>query len=139
MTEKLSIRRLLWAGPLTAIIAGAVNLLFYLLTRLAGEKYMVSLARPSAPLEPLPILSILVPTLASALGATLVLAVLFRVTHVPLPPFLSICAAALIVSFGGPFSLTGGTSLATKLLLCVMNILAAVSIVGGLLFFTYKR
>jgi hypothetical protein len=139
MAGQFSIRRLIWAGPLTGILATIANMAFYLITRSAGEKYLISLAGPSNPIDPLPVISILLATFVSALGATIVLAVLVKISHVPLPPFLSISIAALVVSFGGPFSLTRGTHLTTKLLLSTMNIIAAVIIVGGLLYFTYQR
>ncbi len=72
-------------------------------------------------------------------GAILVFAFLLKFTHVPLPPFLSISAAALLVSFGGPFSLPGNTPLSTKLLLCAMFTVSGLVIVAGLLLFTSVR
>ncbi len=139
LASQFSLRRLIWAGPLAAGLATIANLFFYSITKSAGEQYLISLSGPSKPLEPLPVVSILLSTLVSAVGATLILAVLLKITHVPLPPFLSISTAALLVSFGGPFSLEGGTSLVTKLLLSTMNIIAGVIIVGGLLYFSRKK
>jgi hypothetical protein len=139
MDGQYSIRRLFWAGPLTGVLATLANLFFYLITELAGERYLVSLGGPSKPVEALPVVSILFATFVAALGATLVLAILLKITHIPLPPFLSISAATLIVSFGGPFSLGGATSLGTKFLLSTMNVIAGAIIVGGLLFFARQR
>ena len=133
MSEKYSIRRLVWAGPLTAAAALLVNLVFYAATKALGESYLMTLGGPSKPAIPMPVLSIVIATLAGAVGAILIFAFLLKISHVPLPPFLSISVAALLVSFGGPISLSSATTLQTKLLLCCMHILSAVVIVGGLI------
>jgi hypothetical protein len=139
MPEKFSIRRLLWTGPLTILLALLVNLLFFTVTRALGERYMMTLDGPIKPAVPMPVLSIIIATVVAAGGAILTFALLLKITHVPLPPFLSISAAALLVSFGGPFSLAGGTSLLTKLLLGVMHVLTCLVVVGGLILFTREK
>jgi len=137
--EKFSARRLLWAGPFTAGLAILANLLFYAVTKALGAQYRMTLGGPSKPAIPLPVLAIILATLVAAFGAMLVFALLLKITHVPLPPFLSISAAALLVSFGGPLSLTGETGLATKLLLSSMHLISAIVIVGGMIFFSRER
>jgi Family of unknown function (DUF6069) len=134
--ENFSPRRLLWAGPLTTGLAVLANLLFYAVSKTLGAQYRMTFGGPSKPAIPLPVLSIVLATLVAAIGAVLIFALLLKITHIPLPPFLSIAAAALLVSFGGPLSLTGDTSLATKLLLSSMHLISAIVIVGGLLLFT---
>jgi hypothetical protein len=139
MPEPFSLRRLLWAGPLITLLANLVNLLFYAGTRALGEDYLITLAGPSKPAVPMPVLSILVATSVAAAGACLIFAGLLKVSHVPLPPFLSISVAALLVSFGGPFSLAGVTTSTTKLLLCSIHLISAIVIVGGLILLTRRK
>ena len=133
-----SLRRLLWAGPLSALLAVAANLLFYAASRAAGQAYLVTLGGPAQPAGPLPVLSIVLVTLAASAGASLLLAFLIQVSRAPLPPFLSISAMAMLVSFGGPFSLSEGTQTVTKLLLSCMHLIAGLVIVGGLLLFSRR-
>ncbi len=139
MAEEYSIRRLLWAAPLTAVSAGLIDLLIYVTAKALGQQFLIAGGEPVQAAVPMPPVWIVVAVLAASSGAAIIFAFLLKVTHTPLPPFLSISAAALLVSFGGPFSLTGATSLATKLLLGGMNIVAGVVIVGGLIFFTREK
>jgi hypothetical protein len=139
MPENFSLRRLLWAGPLIILLANLVDLLFYAGTRLLGERYLITINGPTRPAVPMPVLSIVLAASVAVMGASLIFAGLLKVTHVPLPPFLSISAAALLVSFGGPFSLAGVTTLMTKLLLCTMIVLTAVTVVGGLVFLARRK
>ncbi len=136
MDGHYSIRRLVWAGPLVAALAALADLAFYGTVRLARGEFLIS--PPGRPLQPLPLASVVVTPLVATLGAVLVFAFLIRVSHVPMPPFLSIATAALLVSFGGPFSLTTETSLGTKLLLCAMNLLTGIVVVAGLIGFTRR-
>jgi hypothetical protein len=139
MPDTFSLRRLLWAGPLTVVVANLANLLFYAGTRALGQQYLMTIAGPSKPAVAMPVLSVVLATSVAAAGACLVFAGLLKVSHVPLPPFLSISVAALLVSFGGPFSLAGATTVTTKLLLCGLHLISAVTIVGGLVFLTRRK
>jgi hypothetical protein len=128
-----SIRRLWWAGPLVTLLALAAELFFYWITQVLGERYFLTLGGPSHPAGLMPVSLIVIPTAVVSLGASLLFALLLRFSRTPLPPFLSIAAMALLVSFGAPFSLTGETTLTTKLLLVAMQILGSLVIVLGLL------
>ena len=139
MPETFFPRRLLWAGPLTIVLANLVNLIFYAGTRALGERYLITIAGPTKPAVPMPVLSIVVATSVAAGCASLIFAGLLKITHVPLPPFLSISVAALLVSFGGPYSLGGATPLTTKLLLCTMHLISAITIVTALILLTRRR
>jgi hypothetical protein len=136
---QFSIRRLLWAGPLVTALAVGADLLFFFITRSLGERYFVTLGGPGQPAGLMPVSFIVAPTIAVAVGASVLFAFLLKISRAPLPPFLSISAMALLISFGAPLSLTGGTQLSTKLLLGVMQILTAGVIVVGILVFTRKR
>jgi hypothetical protein len=137
--SQFSIRRLLWVGPLVMVLASAATLLFYFITRAFGERYFAALGGPGQPAGLLPVSFIVIPTAVAAAGASLLFAFLLKISRAPLPPFLSISAMALLISFGGPLSLAGTTPLSTKLLLAVMQFLSAVVIVAGILGFTRKR
>ncbi len=139
MPRHFLLRRLLWAGPLTCGLALASALLFYSATRAGGYTYPIALPGASNTLVPMPMTPVFIAVPVVTLGAVLVFAFLLKVTHVPLPPFLSISAAALLVSFGGPFSLPGDTPLSTKLLLCAMFAITGAVIVAGLLLLTSVR
>ncbi len=132
-----SLRRLLWAAPLTSGLAAIVNLLYYELTRAMGEPYVVPINSSGTVFEPMPVIMVFLFTLVGAIGAILLFTILVKLAKHPLPPFLSISATALLVSFGGPFSLPAVT-LGTRILLSGMHILAAVVTVGGLLYFCHK-
>ncbi len=139
MSHPFLIRRLLWAGPLTGGLAVASALLFYAVTRSAWNDYPIALPGTTKALTPMPMMPVFLAIPVVTFGAILVFAFLLKFTHVPLPPFLSISAAALLVSFGGPFSLPGNTPLSTKLLLCAMFTVSGLVIVAGLLLFTSVR
>lgn len=134
-----SAHRLWWAGPLVTALAVGIDLLFFFIGRALGERYFVTLGGPGQPAGLMPVSFIVVPTIAVSAGANLFFAFLLKYSRAPLPPFLSVSAAALVLSFGAPFSLTGDTHLSTKLLLTGMQILTAVVIVGGILSFTRKK
>jgi hypothetical protein len=136
--SKFSLRRLLWAGPLAAGLGIAANLLYYAMTRALGEPYVMPLNGSGSVTGPMPVSMVVVTTLVGAIGALLLFALLVKITKVPLPPFLSISVTALLVSFGGPFGLPTVT-LGMRLLLSGMHILAALIIVGGILYFSRER
>lgn len=136
---EFSIRRLLWAGPLVAVLAVGADLFFFAITRALGERYFITLGGPGQPAGLMPVSFIVVPTIAVTVGASLLFAFLLKFSQAPLPPFLSVAGMALLISFGAPFSLTGDTPLSTKLLLAATQILTAGVIVGGILGFSRKR
>ena len=136
---QFSIQRLIWAGPLVTVLAVGETLLFYLITRALGEHYFITLGGPGQPVGLMPVSFIVIPTIALAAGASLLFAFLLKISRAPLPPFLSISAMALAISFGGPLSLSATTPLSTKLLLAGMQVLTAGVIVGGILGLTRKR
>ena len=133
-----SIRRLLWAGPLVTLLAVLKNLLFYAVTKAFGQQYIMPLVGSSSNLGPMPILMPVVVTLVPGLLATIFFGLLIRFSRSPVIVFLSVCVAALILSFGGPFYLPAAT-LATKLLLCSMNLIAGVIITVGILVLSLEK
>ncbi|HEX7434757.1 MAG TPA: DUF6069 family protein [Anaerolineaceae bacterium] len=132
-----SIRRLLWAGPLVTLLAILINLLFYAVTKAFGEQFIMPLDGSTSNLGPMPILMPVVVTLVPGLLATIFFGLLIRFSRSPVIVFLPVCVAALILSFGGPFYLPAAT-LATKIILTVMNVFAGVIITGGILLMSHN-
>ena len=133
-----SIRRLLWAGPVASITAVLVNLLYYALTKALGEQYLMPLDGSTSNLTPMPYLMPLLATLVPGLLATILFGLLIRFSRSPTIVFLSVCAAALILSFGGPYYLPAA-SLHTKILLSGMNLIGTAITTGGILLLSLKR
>jgi len=69
--------------------------------------------------------------------ATILFGLLIRFSRKPATVFLSVCLAALILSFGGP-SYLPTASLQTKLLLSGMQVISAGIISGGILLMSHK-
>ena len=133
-----SLRRLLWAGPVATIAAVLANLLFYTVTRAFGEQYIMPLDGSISNLGPMPILMPVVVTLVPGLLAAILFGLLIRFSRSPVIVFLSVCAAALLLSFGGPFYLPAATT-QTKFLLSGMNVIATGFITGGILLLSHNK
>jgi len=133
-----SLRRLLWAGPIATIAAVLVNLLYYALTKALGEHYLMPLDGSTSNLTPMPFLMPVIVTLVPGLLATILFGLLIRFSRSPTIVFLSVCAAALILSFGAPYYLPAA-SLQTKILLSGMNLIGTAIITGGILLLSFKR
>jgi hypothetical protein len=132
-----SLRRLLWGGPVSTIAAILVNMLYFGVTKALGEKYLMPLDGSSSHLSPMPAIMPCVVILVTGLVATVFLGLLIRFTRRPAIVFLSVSAAALILSFGGPFNLPAA-SMQTKILLSGMHGIAAGIITGGILLMSHK-
>ena len=129
--ERIVFKNLWWAG-LVGGIAGAIgNVIVFLIAKyLFGLPLLIPLQGPGSPLEPLPVFMVIVATLASAVGATILLALLGKFAPRPILVFQIISVVFLLVSFGAPFSLP--VDLGTKLALNAMHVVAAIAIVGVL-------
>jgi hypothetical protein len=133
-----SLRRLFWAGPIATTTAILLVLLYYWLTRPLGDHYVLPLDGNSAHLGQMPALMPVFAVLVPGLIATVFFGLLIRFSKKPATVFLSVCVAALILSFGGPFNLPAA-SMQTRLLLSSMQLLAAVVITSGILFLSHKH
>jgi hypothetical protein len=76
--------------------------------------------------------------LIAGLVATVFFGLLIRFARRPGTVFLSVAVTALILLFGGPFSLPAAT-MRTKILLSGMHIIAAVIITGGILLLSRQK
>jgi len=133
-----SIRRLCWAGPVATLIAVLVDVLYYAVTKAFGESYLIPVAADGSQLYPMPAATLVMTILTPGLIATVFFGLLIRFARKPATVFLSVAITALIVSFGGPFSLPAA-AMQTKLLLSGMHVIAAVVITGGILFLSRNK
>jgi uncharacterized membrane protein YphA (DoxX/SURF4 family) len=133
-----SLRRLLWAGPLATILAVVAVLVYYSITKAFGENYLMPLTSDATLLHPMPPAMPLVAVLIVGMLASLFFGLLVRFSRAPAIVFLSVAIAAVVLSFGGSLYLPA-SALHTKILLNGMNILAGVTIAGGILLFSRER
>jgi len=132
-----SLRRLFWAGPIATITALVANLVYYAATKALGEQYLMPLNGTGSRLGPMPFMMPVIAILFIGMAATIFFGLLIRFARKPAIVFLSVAITALILSFGGSFSLPAAM-LQTKILMSGMNIIAAVFITGGLLLLSRK-
>ena len=133
-----SLRQLSWVGPAATITAILVNALYYAATKALGEHYLMPLDGNGAHLGLMPATTFMVAILIAGLVATVFFGLLIRFARRPGTVFLSVAITALIVSFGGPFSLPAAT-MRTKIFLSGMHVIAAVIITGGILLLSHKK
>ena len=132
-----SLRRLLWAGPAATLAAILADVLYYALTKILGEQYLLPLEGNSSRFGPLPVLTAILAILVAGLLASIFFGLLLRFSGSPATVFLSVSITALMLSFGGPFDLPSA-SLRTKILLSGMHLLAAGIITAGILSMSHK-
>jgi len=131
-------KQLFLVGILISVISVLTNLLFFAFTQALGEKYVVPLTVSPTETGSIQLVTVILATFIPAVLATFLYSFLHRIApNATLPPFLSVAASALLVSFGGPFELPE-VILQTKLLLSTMHIIAAIIIIGGLIIFHGK-
>ena len=133
-----SLRRMSWAGPVATVAAILANLLYYVVTKALGEQYIMPLDGSNSHLGPMPIFMLVVAILIPGLIATVFFGLLIRFARQPATVFLSVCVAALILSFGGPFNLPTA-ALQTKIHLSGMHVIATGIIAGGILLMSQKN
>jgi hypothetical protein len=133
-----SIRRVFWAGPVAALSAIISVVLYYGVTKAFGEQYLIPVTANDSLQNPIPPATIIVAILVSGLLATVFFGLLIQFSRKPATVFLSVAITALIVSFGGPFSLPTAT-MQTKILLGGMHVIAAIAITAGILLLSRKK
>lgn len=133
-----SLRRLLWAGPAATILAILADLLYYGVTRLFGEQYLIPLNQNTLNPSSMPVLMPVFVILVSGFFATVFFAVLLRFSRNPAIVFVSVAIAALILSVGGPYYLPN-TPVHTKVLLGGMSLMTSAIITGGILLMSHPK
>jgi hypothetical protein len=123
--------RVLRSGVVATAVALVVNVLIWWVSgNLLGISFIASPPPGSAEAFHVTAANVVIDTLVGGGAATLVFALIVRVFARPVPPFLVISGLVLLASFLMPLLLE--TDAATKAVLSLMHIAAAVIIVGGL-------
>jgi hypothetical protein len=133
-----SLRRLFWAGPVATLAAILANMVYFALTKAAGEQYSMPLDGNSSQLAPMQLITPVLAILIAGLLAIGFFGLLLRFSLKPATVFLSVSVTALLLSFGGPFNLPVAT-MQTKILLSGMQFIAAVIITAGILFMSHQN
>ena len=133
-----SLHRLSWAGPVATLAAILADIAYYALTKALGEQYRMPLDGNSSHLGPMPVLTPILAILIAGLLASIFFGLLLRFARKPATVFLSVSITALILSFGGPFDLPAAT-MQTKILLSIMQVIAAGIITAGILLMSHKN
>ena len=133
-----SLHRLSWAGPVATLAAILADIAYYALTKALGEQYRMPLDGNSSHLGPMPVLTPILAILIAGLLASIFFGLLLRFSRKPATVFLSVSITALILSFGGPFDLPAAT-MQTKILLSIMQVIAAGIITAGILLMSHKN
>jgi hypothetical protein len=130
-TERVSFSRLLWVGPLAAVVAAVANLIVFVIVQsLLGITLMGPAGPGSTEMAPLPATAVIISSAVPAVAATLLLAVLGKFLAHPIRVFWIVSVVVLLLSFAGPLGLP--VDAATKIILSLMHGVAAVAIVGVL-------
>lgn len=134
-TERVSLRRLLWVGPLAIIVALIANYLVraIALAVLDIPAEFMQLQTPAFALF----------TIVGLLGAIAAFAVIGRLSRRPVRVFILVAAVVLFISFLPDIALLAtaapGATLAGILVLMLMHIVAAVIVVGLLVRLAVER
>ncbi|WP_045235284.1 DUF6069 family protein [Deinococcus pimensis] len=109
-----NLRPVLWTAPLAGVLAAAVNVALFLLTRSLFDGVLVGPQQMSITAG-----AVVVTSLVGALGAGVVYALLARSGRARLFP--GVALAFLLLSLAGPLT-AAGVPLAVKLTLCAMHV-----------------
>jgi hypothetical protein len=129
-SEKISMRRLLWAAPLAGLAAAAGNLAVFGVARAGLGLPLVMPALPGSAGGPLAVEQVLYASFVPALAGAALLALLARYIARPVRAFQLAAGAALILSFGAPLTLAA--DLATRLVLLTLHLAAGLIIASVL-------
>jgi hypothetical protein len=129
-TEKISVRKLLWAAPLAGVAAAAGNLAIYGLARAGFDLPLNMPAMGPNAAGPLAAAQVVISSFLPALVAAGLLALVARFTARPVRVFQIVAGVALVLSFGAPFSVPVDTG--TRLVLLSMHLVAGLVITAVL-------
>ena len=126
--ERVTFKRLLWAGPLAAISAAVANAAVYFVASALGAMPQDFVVQGSGPITLAPVVF---SSLIGAAGATLVSTVVALLSRRPIRTFRVVALVVLVLSFATPLTIPGAP-LSMILTLELMHVVAAVVIVGVL-------
>ena len=124
----------LWrVGLIAAAGASFANLVLFWITKgLFGIPYIIPMGGPSGPLEPMPAGVIIFLSVVSAVGATILLALLGKFRARPIRLFWIISGVLFVLSFMMPLTLPASVTTSTKIGLGLMHPIAWGVIAGVL-------
>ncbi|MDZ4721221.1 MAG: DUF6069 family protein [Roseiflexaceae bacterium] len=129
-TQQVVLRKI----PLAALIGGVIgavgNVLVFFIAQALGVVFNIPMGGPGAPLQPLPVIAVVVSTLIPAISAGLVFAALARFTKQPLMIFYIIAGVFLVVSMLPVISMPVPSGM--QISLAIMHVVAGAAIVWGL-------
>ncbi len=127
------ISKLWWVGLVAAAGASIANLIFFWVTKSAfGIPYIIPMGGPGGPLTAMPAALIIVFNVVPAVGATMLLAILGKVSSRPIRAFWIISVVVFAISFLLPISLPSSVATSTRIGLPLMHVIAGAVIVGVL-------
>jgi hypothetical protein len=131
--ERVSTKKLLWAAPLSGIIAAVANAVLFFIYQAIGLNIILPIGNPADPTQataPLILPAVLMVSFLPALGAGVLLFLLSKLTKRPITIFTIVSIVLLVLSFGMSISLD--IPAVHKIALDLMHVVAAIAIVGGL-------
>lgn len=127
-TARIPLNRIVRAGVFAAISALLANAIVYFIASALG--FMPSYINPQLG-RPIGVGEVIGSSIAGAVGATVLFALLARFTRRPVTIFRIVALVVLLLSFATPFSLPGAP-LSLIITLEVMHVVAAAVIIGVL-------
>lgn len=127
--ERVDGRRLLWATPLAAVVAAALNALIFLIGRAGGTLTDDVGLTINGQTQPLTLGPVIGSTIVPILVAGVLLALLGRFARRPIRVFTIVAAVVFVLSLATPFTLPGA-DLAYRATLLLMHVMAAAVAVG---------
>jgi hypothetical protein len=118
--------RLVSAGLLAALVAAVANAAVYLVAAAAGTMPQDVVVNGQGPIT-LPMVATM--SVLGAVAGTVVYALVGRFARRPVRVFRVVAAVALVLSFGGPFTIAGAPAAMIATLL-LMHVVAATVVVG---------
>lgn len=128
--SRFSLRHLLGAALVAALVAAVSNLLVFGIGTALGVNFVFPMGPAGSPAQPLTGGMVIAASVIPAFAAAVLLIALSYVTTHPVGVFQIVALGLGLLSLGGPASLP--VALATKLALSTMHVVAAVAIVGVL-------
>ncbi len=127
------ISKLWWVGLVAAASASIANLVYFWVTKsVFGIPYIIPRGGPGGPLTAMPAALIIVFNVVPAVGATMLLAILGKVSSRPIRAFWIISVVVFVISFLLPIGLPSSVATSTRIGLAPMHVIAASVIVGVL-------
>lgn len=128
-SERVSFRRLLWAGPLAIVLAAAANALVYFVAAQLGAMPQDVLVPGMG--QPVSLSPVIFNSVIGAVGGVIAFAVIARFARRPIRLFRIVAAIVLVLSFVTPFSIPDAPA-AMRAVLLLMHVVVAAAVVGVL-------